>query len=135
MAKINSYKDLQVWQKAIQLVTDVYMLTKSFPKDEVYALTSQIRRAAISIPSNIAEGQSKRSTKDYIRFLNIAYGSCAELETQLCISTNLHYATSEQTQSLSEKGSEIGRMINGLINSLENSLTEARSLKPEASYA
>ena len=135
MGKINSYKDLQVWQKAIQLVTDVYTLTKSFPKEDMYGLTSQMRRSAISIPSNIAEGQSKRSTKDYIRFLNIAYGSCAELETQLCISQNLNYAASEQILALSDKGSEISRMINGLINSLENSLTEARSLKPEASYA
>ena len=105
------------------LVTAVYSITKQFPKDEMYTLTSQIRRAAISIPSNIAEGKSKRSTKDFIRFVLMARGSTAELETQLLIGLDLGYATTEQIQSLLKKTSEIGRMLNGLISKMEEALT------------
>lgn len=78
---IQSYRDLDVWKKSVALVTDVYQATALFPKEEVYGLTSQIRRSAVSIPSNIAEGRGKRGTRDFVRFLNIAYGSLCELET------------------------------------------------------
>lgn len=85
---MGNYKELIVWQKSVDLVTEVYAVTKDFPKEEIYSLTSQIRRSAISIPSNIAEGHSRRSQTDYLQFLKIARGSCAELETQLLISKN-----------------------------------------------
>ncbi|ASW74926.1 four helix bundle protein [Chryseobacterium piperi] len=86
---MGNYKELIVWQKSVDLVTEVYSYTKNFPKEEMYGLTNQIRRSSISIPSNIAEGHSRRSQADYIQFLKIARGSCAELDTQLIISKNL----------------------------------------------
>lgn len=120
--KAQSYKDLTVWQKAMELVTEVYSATQSFPRTEQYGLTSQIRRSAISIPSNIAEGRAKRSTKDYIRFVNIAYGSVAELETQLIISRNLGYLDGSKLEAFLEKSAAIGRMLNGLISGLEKKM-------------
>lgn len=84
-----NFKELLVWQKSINFVTEIYEVTNNFPKDEMYGLTSQIRRASISIPSNIAEGNSRRSVADYLQFLKIARGSCAEVETQLIIAQNL----------------------------------------------
>lgn len=116
---VTSYKDLDVWQKAMDLVTEVYALTKGFPRDELYGLTSQMRRAAVSIPSNIAEGRGKRSTGDFMRFLNIAYGSAAELETQIIISENLGYTDQNITKPLIEETNRVCRMLNGLITSLE----------------
>jgi four helix bundle protein len=88
---VQGYKELIVWQKAMTLVQEVYRITNSFPKEEVFGLTSQIRRAAVSIPSNIAEGRSRRTRKDFGQFLAIAYGSAAELETQLLIAKSLNY--------------------------------------------
>jgi four helix bundle protein len=119
----SSYKDLTVWQKAMTLVTNIYLLTKSFPKEEIYSLTNQMRRAAVSIPSNIAEGKAKRSKKDYVNFLCTARGSAAELETQLIISQNLAYASAEQIDPLVDDINEIGRMLSGLIAKLENPST------------
>ncbi|MGE0109536.1 MAG: four helix bundle protein [Bdellovibrionales bacterium] len=116
---IHSFKDLDVWKKAICFVTDIYRLSQTFPKEERYGLVSQMRRAAISIPSNIAEGRGKRSTKDFIRYLNIAYGSSAELETQLIIANNLGYAEEEGVEALVERLYETNRMLSGLISSLE----------------
>ena len=116
---IQSFKDLEVWQLARKLVSTIYTLTKPFPKEEIYGLTSQIRRSAISIPSNIAEGRAKRSTGDYIRFLNIAYGSCAELETQLLIAQDLGYCKEHEVDPMLTMIYQINRMLNGLINSLE----------------
>ncbi|HAX91351.1 MAG TPA: four helix bundle protein [Rhodospirillaceae bacterium] len=119
---VQSYKDLEVWKKSVSLVTEIYAVTKGFPREEIYGLTSQIRRSAVSIPSNIAEGRAKRSTKDYIRFVNISYGSMAELETQLIIGNNLGYLNQDRLGELLEKLSEIGRMLNGLITGLEKNL-------------
>lgn len=113
------YINLDVWQKSMTLVTNVYQLTQQFPKEELYSLTSQIRRAAVSIPSNIAEGRSRHSTKDYMRFVMIARGSVAELETQLRISHNLAYVTQERLQPILNDANEIGRMLNGLFAKLE----------------
>lgn len=89
--KVNSYRDLLVWQKAVDLVTEIYRLTRQYPKDELYGITGQLRRAAVSIPSNIAEGQARLSTGEFRQFLGNAKGSLAEVETQLVISGKLDY--------------------------------------------
>jgi len=131
--KILSYRDLEVWQKSRKLVSRVYKLTATFPKEELFGLTSQLRRAAVSVPSNIAEGKSRRATKDYMRFLDIAYGSVAEVETQLFIACDLGYTTAKKIAKLLEDYSEVGRMLNGLLNSLEkkmNIVPESRIPNP-----
>ncbi len=115
---LKSYKELKVWQKAVDLVTEIYRVTKQFPREEMYGLVSQMRRAAVSVPSNMAEGWGRGSTKEYIRFLTIARGSLMELETQLIISEKLNYLKAQQLQNLSEQMQEIGKMLNGLITSL-----------------
>jgi len=112
------YRDLLVWQKAIELVTDIYRMTRGFPKDELYGLTSQIRRAAVSIPSNIAEGQGRLTRGEFRQFLGQARGSYAELETQLIIARNLGYLS--QPGNLIEQLAEVGRLLNGLLSSLTN---------------
>jgi four helix bundle protein len=112
------YKNLLVWQKAIALVTQVYVVTRSFPREELYGLTSQIRRAAVSVPSNIAEGQARRTTGEFRQFLGIAKGSLAELDTQLIIAENLGYL--KEAGTLFEQVAEVGRMLSGLICSLDN---------------
>ena len=114
-----NFKELLVWQKSINFVTEIYELTNDFPKDEMYGLTSQIRRASISIPSNIAEGNSRRSVADYLQFLKIARGSCAEVETQLIIAQNLKFLNEEHYLKLNQDIIEISKMLNGLINSLK----------------
>jgi len=113
------YRDLVVWQKSMSLVAGIYSATKKFPKEEIYTLTSQIRRSAISIPSNIAEGSSKYSNKEFLRFLAIARGSVAELETQLLISKDLAYIPTTEIESLIENTSEVARMLNGLLAKLK----------------
>lgn len=113
-----SYKDLVVWQKAMALVTETYRATASFPKDELFGLTSQVRRAAVSIPSNIAEGQGRLSEKEFRHFLGQARGSLMELETQLQIAENLGYLQKEATADLMESCAEVGRILNGLLASI-----------------
>lgn len=115
---MKSYRDLIVWQKAIILVTEVYTLTKTFPDDEKFGLTSQIRRSVISIPSNIAEGYGRNYTKDYIRFLQIARGSLFECQTQIEIACKLNYLDVSNIKQVSEYGLEIEKMLNSLINKL-----------------
>jgi four helix bundle protein len=114
-----NFKEFLVWQKSIDFVTEIYKTTESFPKDETFGLKSQIRRASVSIPSNIAEGNSRRSKSDYLQFLRISRGSCAEVETQLIISRNLHFVKEENYLKLNEDIVEISKMLNGLINSLK----------------
>ena len=114
-----NFKELLVWQKSINFVTEIYELPNDFPKNEMYGLTSQIRRASISIPSNIAEGNSRRSVADYLQFLKIARGSCAEVETQLIIAQNLKFLNEEHYLKLNQGIIEISKMLNGLINSLK----------------
>ncbi|MBX9726868.1 MAG: four helix bundle protein [Rickettsiales bacterium] len=129
MERISSYKDLVVWQKATQLALFVYKATKSFPKEEMYGLTSQIRRCSVSVPSNIAEGSERNSTRDFLRFINMAHGSLAELETQFYIAQQLEYVSAENYEQLQTKAAEIGRMLNGLAKKLEEKLaTGHRSL-------
>ena len=96
-----SYRDLIAWQKAMDLVTAIYRATAGFPRDEIYGLTSQLRRAAVSIPSNIAEGQGRQSTREFIHFLSIAYGSLNEAQTQILIAERLKYLNDSDCQSLS----------------------------------
>lgn len=113
------FKDLIVWQKAMDLVADVYRVTENFPKREIYSLTDQIRRAAVSVPSNIAEGQAHFSKAEFCHFLRHSSGSLAELETQLLIAERLDYTERDQTQKLLEKVAEVGKLLNGLINSVK----------------
>jgi four helix bundle protein len=112
------HKELEVWKESMDLVKKVYQITKTFPKDELYGLTSQIRRCAVSVPSNIAEGSARNSNKEYIRFLNISAGSLAELDTQLIISLELNYISQDKLCSLELKIEKIGRMLQGLIKYL-----------------
>lgn len=114
-----NYSDLLVWQKAINLVEAIYKASESWPSREMYGLTSQIRRAAVSIPSNIAEGQGRRTSGDFYRFLNIAHGSIREVETQLIIANRLGYLESGAVSALLEQASEVGRLLTGLQNSLQ----------------
>jgi four helix bundle protein len=116
--KVRHYQELIVWQKAIDLVEEVYKATHSFPRDEIYGLTSQIRRAAVSIPSNIAEGQGRRTTPDFLRHLSIAYGSLLELETQILIAIRLRYLTQAKCSEVMRLTAESGRLLNGLMSSL-----------------
>ena len=113
--KMKTYRDLIVWQKAMQMVTCIYQLTGDFPKNELYGLTSQIRRCAISIPSNIAEGYGRNSTDDYLRFLNISRASLYELQTQLEISFNLNFLVKADFEKIYEATREIERMLSSLI--------------------
>ena len=116
--KIKNFQDLRIWQKGIEVVKDIYILTKKFPKEELYGLTSQMRRSAISIPSNIAEGFRRYHNKEYKQFLYIALGSCAELETQIIIANELDYINETNKTELIEKIKYICRMTVKLINKL-----------------
>jgi len=116
--KIRNFQDLRIWQKGIEVVRDIYILTKKFPKEELYGLTSQMRRSAVSIPSNIAEGFRRYHNKEYKQFLYIAMGSCAELETQIIIANELNYINGNNKTELIEKIKYICRMINQLIKKL-----------------
>jgi four helix bundle protein len=120
--KINSYKDLIVWQKSMTLITDVYSISKNFPSTEIYGLTSQLRRSACSVALNIAEGYGRGSTKNYIQFLKISRGSLLELETCLQISMNLNYIKSEDLSSINQKIEEIIKMLNALIKTLNGKI-------------
>ena len=115
---VRNYQELIVWQKAMDLVKMIYQATKHFPKEELYGLTNQIRRAAVSIPSNIAEGQARRSTAEFKNFLSIAQGSRAEVETQIMIAQQLNYLSSQQTEPILSLSEEIKRMIYSLTNKL-----------------
>src|SRR5579862_4098007 len=110
MSVVRSYRDLVVWRKAMALVTDVYRCTQSFPKAETYGLSAQLRRAAISVPSNIAEGQGRASTGEFKQFLAHARGSLLEVETQILIAQNLEYIQTEHGEHLLQASAEIGRI-------------------------
>ena len=113
------YQGLKVWQKAMDLAAIIYILTKKLPKEELYALSDQMRRAATSIPSNIAEGQDRDSNKEFIRFLNISRGSKAELETQLLICVKVGYLNEVDISEAMELSTAIGKMLTSLINKLK----------------
>jgi len=116
--KIVSFKDLRIWQKGIQLVEDVYNASRSFPKEEAYGLQSQIRRSAVSIPSNIAEGFARLHNKEYRNFLYISLGSCAELTTQVIISSRLKYVDEVKADALLSAIDELSKMTMSLIKKL-----------------
>lgn len=118
---IQDYRDLVVWQKAMEVAKQVYLLVKGLPKEEIYALSNQMRRAAVSIPSNIAEGNARNSAKEYAQFLSIARGSKAELETQLLLCKEIGYLTQTEIQPLLVLLKEIGKMISVMIRKLQNS--------------
>ena len=118
--KIKSYKDLSVWQKAMHLVEECYRLTDAFPRNEEFGLKSQMRKAAVSIPSNVAEGNVRRSSNEYCRFLSFALGSSAELETQIELGRRLGLIPDEEAFQLTEDCQEVGRMLNGLRDSISN---------------
>ena len=117
-SKINSYRDLVAWEKARLLVKAVYQATAPFPREETYGLTQQLRRAAVSVPSNIAEGYGRGSRKEYVRFLQIARGSLYEVETQLVLSGDLGYLPDREIGVLVEQVNECARILHGLIKSL-----------------
>lgn len=128
--KIRNYQDLTVWQKSMDLAEGIYRASRAFPASEVYGLSSQVRKAAVSIASNVAEGQGRRSTGDYQRFLSIAQGSLSELETQVLLAKRLQYLKEPESERLLELSSQVGRMIHGLRKSLENH--KRKTLTPES---
>ena len=116
---LRNYKDLHVWQKSYNLSLMIYKITGGFPKEEQYGLISQMRRSAVSIPSNIAEGYGRKTTTEYIRFLYIAYGSLCELETQMLISNDLNFIQTSELKEANDLIRENERMLKSLIRSLE----------------
>lgn len=116
-----THRDLLVWQKAMQLVVQIYEATRGFPSDEKFGLVSQMRRAAVSIPSNISEGHGRQGEREFSKFLWIANGSLMELETQLLISERLQFIDSETSNNLQQELQQVGRMLTGLRTSLNRS--------------
>jgi four helix bundle protein len=119
MPQSHSFRDLKVWQRAMDLVEDVYLLTKGFPTDERFGLTAQLRRAVVSIPSNIGEGARRKRRKAFLHHLDIALGSQAEVEVQIEIAKRLQFILEDDYARLQRHIEEIGKMLNGLINSLQ----------------
>ena len=116
----HSYRDLIVWQKAIAMVTDIYRATQGFPRHETYGLTSQMRRSAVSVASNIAEGQGRLSRREFRHFLGLARGSLLEMETQVVIAENLGYLSKVEAQRLALASGEVSRLLHGLMQSLQD---------------
>jgi four helix bundle protein len=114
----DSYRDIKVWQRAIELVVDIYSCTRSFPKEELYGLAGQLRRASVSIPSNIAEGKGRRTDKEFLLFLHHARGSVFEMESQLTIAGLLGYIPESEVRRLGNSAGEIARMLSGLIKAI-----------------
>jgi len=122
---LNTYKDLKVWQMAYKLALDVYRVTKRFPMDQRYGLSSQMQRAALSVPSNIAEGYGRRTRPDYLRSLFIANGSLCELETQVMLAVDLGYLSATESPGLQQLLGDVERMLKALIRSLERPNSKA----------
>jgi len=118
MEKIRNFRDLNIWKLGMEIVEDIYKLTKEFPKEELYGLSAQMRRCAVSIPSNVAEGFTRKHNKEYKQFLYISLGSCAELETQIEITTKLSFLSDKQKEELLEKINHTTRMIMNLLKCL-----------------
>jgi four helix bundle protein len=120
---METHKDLRVWQQSIEMVTSIYKMTMTFPKDEVFGLVSQMRRAAVSVPSNIAEGYARGSDGEKLHFLRISSGSMSEIETQLMLSLNLGYIGQDAYDILSEQITSVWKQLNSLISSVKNRLS------------
>lgn len=116
---LETYRELKVWQKAMDLVEQVYLVSRSFPDDERFGLVSQVRRAVVSIPANIAEGYGRKHRGDYLHHLSMARGSLMELETHLIIAVRLRFVAEQQTQQVWQTSQEVGKMLNGLWESLQ----------------
>lgn len=125
--KKQSYKNLIVWQKAIELVTEVYLISKTFPGDEKFGIVSQLNRAVVSVPTNIAEGWGRESSKNYLQFLRISRGSLMEVETLMLISKNLNYVNEENFKIISDKIEETGKILQGLIKSMQQKIMLVKS--------
>lgn len=123
---IQSYKDLDIWKRSCAVVTDIYRVTEPFPKREMFGITNQLRRAAVSVPSNIAEGAARLYTREYIRFLSNALGSIAEIETQFKVAVDLGYTNQQRVASITQELDEIGKMTRRLIQRLEERLATNR---------
>ena len=132
MGAIRSHRDLSVWQLGMDIAEQVYGLTQAFPSEEKFGLTSQLRRAAASVPANIAEGNARDSTKEYLRFLSISVGSLAEIETFLELSVRLQLGDKERIESITELIGEERRMLRGLQRSLRKNLQSKNEPKPNA---
>lgn len=117
---MSTFRDLLIWQKSMEYVTDIYATTKKFPDEEKFGLVSQLRRSAVSIPSNISEGYGRNSSNEFARFLNIAMGSLFEVQTQIGIAQNLRFIDSKNFEKLYEQSREIERMMSSFIKSLDS---------------
>src|ERR1700685_1082604 len=125
-----TYEDLKVWRLAMDLVLEIYRSTSSFPRQEIYGLTSQMRRSAVSVPSNIAEGKGRFSRKELLQFLFHARGSLLELQTQITIARELGYLSAAEGKNLTEMAAEVGRLLNGLINRFQDPDRDVVSTEP-----
>lgn len=119
---IRNFRDLVVWQRAMELSVRTYEVSNAFPREEIYGLTSQIRRASVSIPSNIAEGHGRNNDREFLRFLDIAMGSLRELETQMMLATQLGFAGKSTGESVLDLATEVGKLVNALRRTLNNAL-------------
>ena len=119
---MKSHKNLEVWNRAVDFVTSVYKVTAKYPKQEMYGLTSQIRRSAVSIASNISEGAARQSPREFIQFLYIALGSASEVDVQLLVSRNLEFISNEEYVEMSQEREEISKMLSGLIKNVKTRL-------------
>ena len=132
MSEIKRFEDLKVWQKSHELALEVYRVTQQFPNEEKFGLTSQIRRSAVSVAANIAEGSKRRHLKEYIQMLYISHGSLSETEYYLFLARDLKYLSDAKYQELFNLSEEVGRMLNGLVKSLSSNLiTQTSNLKPK----
>jgi four helix bundle protein len=128
---VKSYEDLEVWQKAMDLVVLCYRLTKAFPKNEIYGLSSQLQRAAVSVPANIAEGRQRQHSREFLQFLSVASGSLAEVETHVQIACRLSYIDHHELTGVLDKAAEVSRMLTGLRKSIEKKIShDLHSPKP-----
>ena len=125
---METHEDLRVWQQSIEMVTSIYLLTRSFPKEELFGLVSQLRRAAVSVPSNIAEGYARSTDKEKLHFLRISSGSMSEIETQLMLCLNLEYIEMDKYEELSETVTSVWKQLNSLISSIKKRLTPQEQL-------
>jgi four helix bundle protein len=121
---IRSYRDLIAWQRAMDVAQLVYQVSAACPKEELFGIVSQMRRSAVSVPSNIAEGQGRKSTKDFLRFLSIAYGSLCEMETQVTLGGRLGFLDESHVTQVLDASAEVGRLVNGLYHSLQPVATD-----------